>query len=220
MEGPLLVLKSWWLAAMAIWVYKRWFQRSSPPTPEFEAFCASGPVVAAFVGAALNEQAVADALAQRLGKRRATVATLGTFPWPHYKLAISIEVQRGAVMLRVTAGEVTRNADSDLPALASVLRDLLNEQPGDVEAWLCAPAFSNGLVAAPAGGWSIVRGASPRPQFLAREAAPERVATASLGLREPDAPLLASRHRVHDAVPRVAREVEAAHALGDGGARV
>lgn len=220
MEGPLLVLKSWWLAAMAIWVYKRWFQRSSPPTPEFEAFCASGPVVAALFGAALNERAVAEALAQRLGKRRATVATLGAFPWPHYKLALSIEQQRGAVLLRVTSGEVTRNADRDLPALASVLRDLLNEQPGDVEAWLCAPAYTNGLVAAPAGGWGIERGSSVRPQFRALDVAPEPVAPTSLGLREPDALLLAARHRVHDPVPRVAREVEAAHALGDGGARV
>ncbi len=220
MEGPLLVLKSWMLTAMAIWVYKRWFQRLAPPTPEFEAFCATGPVVAALVGVVANEQAVAAELSRRLGKRRAAVATLGAFPWTHYKLSLSVEVRRGAVLVRATAGEVLRSADRELPALASLLRDLLNEQPSGVEAWLCAPAFTNGLAAAPVGGWSIERGTTTRPQFVAREAAPEQIATASLGLGEPDALLLAPGHRVNDAVPRVAREVEAAHAFGDGGARV
>ena len=52
MEGPLLVLKSWALTALAIWVYRRWLQRVTPPTPEFEAFCATQPVVAALFGVA------------------------------------------------------------------------------------------------------------------------------------------------------------------------
>ena len=205
MEGPLLVLKSWALTAMAIWVYRRWFQRAAAPTPSFEAFCASGPVVAALLGIEEAEQRIAQVLAQRLGKRAAAVATLGAFPWPHYRLALMIETRHGAVLLRVTAGEVVRSADRDLPALASLLRDVLNELPSGVEAWLHAGTFTNGLVATPPGGWSVQRGDGKRPQFTAREAPPEQLAPASLGLREPDALVLAAGHRIHDAVPRVAR---------------
>jgi hypothetical protein len=205
MEGPLLVLKSWALTALAIWIYKRWFQRAAAPTPSFEAFCAGGPIVAALLVAEGTEPGVAAALAQRLGKRRAAVATLGTFPWPHYRLALAIETRAGAVLVRVTAGQVMKSGDRDLPALASLLRDLLNELPTGVEAWLRAGAFTNGLVEPPPGGWTVERGDSPRPRFTARETPPKQVTSASLGFREPDALVLAARHGIHDAVPRVAR---------------
>lgn len=204
MEGPFLVLKSWMLTAVAIWVYRRWFQRVSPPTPEFEAFCARQPVVAALLGLDGIEARVAALLAEKLGKRRISVATLGGFPWPHYRLVLALEERRGAVLLRVVGAEVTRTGDDHLPALAHVLRDALNELPQGAEAWLHAGAFNNGLVETPAGGWSLERGNEKRPRLQPLPAEPDVVRT-SLRAAEPDAARLALGHRVHDAFPGVAR---------------
>lgn len=205
MEGPLLVLKSWALTAIAIWVYQRWFQRVAPPTPKFESFCASGPVVAALHNIREGEPRIAQALARRLGKRGSAVATLGAFPWPHYLLALRIETQRGAVLLRATSGRVVKSGDRDVPDLARLLRAVLNEAPDSVEAWLHADTFTNGLIDAPRGGWALLRGDGKRPQLSAREGLPEGVAPPLLGLGEPEALVLAARHGIHDAVPRVAR---------------
>lgn len=204
MEGPLLVLKSWMLTAAAIWIYRRWFQRVSPPTPAFEAFCAERPVVAALTGLDGIEARVAALLATRLGKRGISVATLGGFPWPHYRLSLAIEQRRGAVLLRVVGAEVTRTADDDLPALASVVRDVLNELPRGAEAWLHAGAFNNGLVEVPAGGWMLERGDQKRPRLQPLPVEPG-VVRASLRAAEPNAARLAARHGVNDAFPGIAR---------------
>jgi len=172
MEGPLLVLKSWMLTAAAIWVYRRWFQRVAPPSPEFEAFCAEKPVVAALYGLGGNEAHAGARLASKLGKRSLGVATLGGYPWPHYRLGLGVEVRRGAVLLRVTEAQVMRTGDVDVPALASVVRDVLNELPEEAEAWLHAGTFNNGLVAVPAGGWALLRGPGKRPQLQPRAEVP------------------------------------------------
>ena len=182
MEGPLLVLKSWALTALAIWIYKRWFQRVAPPAPDFEAFCATRPVVAALFGLAGNEPQVREALAAKLGASRATVATLGGFPWPHYRLVVGLETQRGAVLLRIEAAEVVRSGDRELTALASVLREVLNALPSDAECWLHPGTFNNGLVEVPAGGWSLRRGAEKHPRLAPLPSRPEGVDSAYLAL--------------------------------------
>jgi hypothetical protein len=172
MEGPLLVLKSWLLTALAIGVYRRWFQRVAPATPEFEAFCAKQPVVAVLFGLAGNEQRALALLASKLGKRAQSVATLGGFPWPHYRLGLGIETRQSAVLLRVTRAEVVRTRDRDLPALASVVREVLNELPEGAQAWLHAGTFNNGLVAVPPGGWALERGTEKRPRLRALQETP------------------------------------------------
>jgi hypothetical protein len=175
MEGPLLVLKSWMLTALAIWIYQRWFQRVAPSSTEFERFCAGKPVVGALFGSVGFEKQGGAALALRLGRARTGVATLGGFPWPHYCLTFAIIERPGAVLLQVVGAQVLRSRQRDLPALATLLRDTLNELPEDVEAWLHTGAFNNGLVAPPAGGWSVLRGHDPRPKLSSLEATPERV---------------------------------------------
>lgn len=168
MEGPLLVLKSWALTALCIWVYKRWFQRVAPPAPEFETFCRKRPIVAALLGAGEHEPRLRAAL----GPSMRCVATLGGYPWPHYVLELGIESCGGALLFRIEAARVRRSGDLGLPALASVLRDSLNDLPEDVEAWLHAGTFNNGLVEVPAGGWAVERGAEKHPRLTPLERAP------------------------------------------------
>lgn len=204
MEGPLLVLKSWMLTAFAIWIYKRWFQRVAPPAPAFEAFCAGRPVVGALWALDGDEARVARLLASKLGKRSLSVATLGGYPWPHYRLSLALEQREGAVLLRVTAAEVVRTKEGELPALASVVREVLNELPEGAEAWLHAGTFNNGLLPVPAGGWALERGGERRPRFRPLTETPA-AARSSLCFGEPDAALFALGHGVHDAVPGVAR---------------
>jgi hypothetical protein len=186
MEGPLLVLKSWMLTAVAIWIYQRWFQRVAPRDVAFEAFCAGRPVVGAIAGAGLHQASVLVALSSALGKPRACVATLGGYPWPHYRLELALEESRGAVLLRVIKAEVLRTRERELPALASLLRGVLNGLPEDakVSAWLHRGAFNNGLVDSPPGGWSIERGSERRPKLVALREAPLLVA--QLAQSEPE----------------------------------
>lgn len=174
MEGPLLVLKSWMLTAFAIWVYQRWFQRVAPRDLPFEAFCAGRPVVGAIAVAGAHQASVLVSLSAALGKRRACVATLGGYPWPHYRLELALEESHGAVLLRVDRAEVLRSREGELPALASLLRDALNGLPDDAHAsaWLHRGAFNNGLVESPPGGWSIERGSERRPKLIALREAP------------------------------------------------
>jgi hypothetical protein len=215
MEGPLLVLKSWLLTALAIWVYRRWFQRVAPATPQFEAFAATQPVVAAIWGIAGREEQVAAAFSARLGRRRASVATLGGFPWPHYRLELAVEGAQGVVRLRVQSARVVRTKDRELVALATLVRDTLNELPEGARGWLHTGAFNNGLVQPPNGGWLVPRGSESRPRLSACAERPS-----SLCLGEPQAALVAVGHGVNDAVPRVAGHVEATDAFGDGGPRI
>lgn len=168
MEGPLLLLKSWMLTAFLIWIYRWRFQRVAPPTPTFEAFCAERPVVGALLGIAGYEAQAAAALSASLGKRGHTVATLGGFPWSQYRLTLAVEIVSGAVLLRVTGARVLCSHERELPALATVLRGVLNELPERAEGWLHRGAFDNGLVEPPVGGWSVGRGEERRPQLVAR----------------------------------------------------
>jgi hypothetical protein len=176
MEGPLLILKSWALTALCIWVYQRWFQRVAPPAPEFEAFCRTRPVVAALIGVGERQADAMQRLRDALGASGQCVATLGGFPWPHYRLSLRVEARRDAVWLRIEAASVLRSRERSLPALASVLRDLLNELPDAVEAWAHAGTFNNGLVAVPNGGWSLRRGHERHPRFAPLARIPGAVA--------------------------------------------
>jgi len=168
------VLKSWMLTAIAIWVYQRWFQRVAPRDPGFEGFCADRPVVGAILGASGHEAAALEALGAALGKGRASVATLGGYPWPHYRLELALEQAPGAVLLRVVGAQVLRTRDRELPALASVLRQALNGLAVETapHAWLHTGAFNNGLVVPPTGGWAIERGSERRPKLVALEQRP------------------------------------------------
>lgn len=175
MEGPLLLLKSWALTALCIWIYKRWFQRLAPPAPRFEAFCRTQPVVAALLGVRDHQRQITERLRSALGESSRCVATLGGFPWPHYRLSLRIETRPDAVLLRVSSARVLRTGDGALPALASVLRDVINELPEPVEAWLHSGTFNNGLVAVPHGGWSLQRGRERHPRFVPLERTPDAV---------------------------------------------
>lgn len=202
-EGPLLLVKAWALSALVIWVYQRWFQRVAPPSPAFEAFCRERPVVAAIYGLSGDEAAVRSALWACFGAKPRAVATLGTFPWPHYVLHLELEQRPGAVLLRVVRAEVRKSRGQPTPLLHG-LRDALNHLSDSAEAWAHAGTFDNGLVSAPIGGFAVCKGGEKRPRLERLERAP-RVVRASLGLGEPDATLLAARHRVNDSVPGVAR---------------
>lgn len=178
MEGPLLVLKSWLLTGVLIWIYQRWFQKVAPPSPGFEAFCRGEPVVGALLGIAGAEARVEQLVRQRLGRDAAAIATLGGFPWPHYRLSLVIERGSGCVLLRVKRAAIVRTRDRPAAALASLLRDVLNELPEGAEAWLHRGAFDNGLTAAPDAGWRVERGSQRRPQLVAQSELPSGLAAA------------------------------------------
>lgn len=176
MEGPLLVIKSWALTAFLIWIYQRWFQRVAPPAPAFEAFCKERPLIAALWGVAGSEEQVLASVSRRLHQQAHAVGTLGTYPWPFYRLQVAVSQRAGVVLLHIQSAEVKRTRDASLPGLAHVLRDVLNELPAGAEAWLHAGLFDNGLVRAPEGGWQLLRGDEKRPRLARLESMPAELA--------------------------------------------
>jgi len=50
MEGPLFVIKSWALAALGLWFYRRFFEGVGKSVPEFEAWSRTDPLLATLRG--------------------------------------------------------------------------------------------------------------------------------------------------------------------------
>jgi len=167
MEGPLIVIKSWALAALGIWFYRRFFERVAKAEPEFEAWARTGALLAALSGRAAPLALVEAALRARLGKRPRVVATLGGWPWPNYALELRL-VSRGNVLeLRVARAELLRTRGEPPPSLSSVLREAMNAHPdAQCQSWLCSGSVygKSGPDAARA-GWQLHAGSEPRPRL-------------------------------------------------------
>jgi hypothetical protein len=185
MEGPLLLIKSWALTAVLIWAYQRWFQRVAPPVPAFEAFCKERPLVAALWGVAGSEAQVLASVRRRLHRQAHSVGTLGTYPWPFYRLELAVSQRAGLVLLHIQSADVKRTRDAALPGLAHLLRDVLNELPAGAGVWLHAGLFDNGLVSLPPGGWQLLRGDEKRPQLAQLENLPPELAARPSLVTEP-----------------------------------
>ncbi|HEY3255859.1 MAG TPA: hypothetical protein VGJ91_18000, partial [Polyangiaceae bacterium] len=174
MEGPLFVIKSWALAALGLWLYRRFFERVAKSVPEFEAWSRSAPLLAALHGDDAALEAIEEALRARLGKRACLVATLGGWPWPNYALSIRLARAAGVLELRVTRAELLRTHGAPPPSLIATLRDVLNEHPGAIDdTWLCPGTFygKHGPDQARS-GWLLEPGNEPRPRLVARAASP------------------------------------------------
>jgi len=174
MEGPLFVIKSWALAALGLWLYRRFFERVGKAVPEFEAWSRTAPLLAALRGNPQTLAQIETALLARLGKRSELVATLGGWPWPYYALRVRL-VRRGRVLeLRLTSAELLRSHGAPPPSLVGVLRDTLNEYPNAVhDTWLhSGTVFGKPGQDAPSEGWQLHAGAEPRPKLVARERSP------------------------------------------------
>ena len=174
MEGPLFVIKSWALAALGLWLYRRFFERMGKSVPEFEAWSRTEPLLAALHG---NEAALTQieaALLKRLGKSAELVATLGGWPWPYYALSVHL-VRRGSVLeLRLRRAELRRSHGTPPPSLVAVLRDTLNDYPDTIhDAWLhSGTVFGKPGADTPSEGWQLHAGTENRPKLVAREQRP------------------------------------------------
>jgi hypothetical protein len=174
MEGVLLVIKAWGLAAFMIWVHRRFFERVARAEPEFEHWCRSQPLIAAMRGNPARLNAIEAALHARLGKRQRLIATLGGWPWPNYELEVVLSRAVGVLGISVRRAELRRTHGNPAPSLVVVLRELLNAHPGAVDDLWLLPAVvygKSGASAAPM-GWTVLVGEEPKPQVRARASLP------------------------------------------------
>jgi len=174
MEGPLFIIKSWALAALGLWLYRRYFERVAKREPEFEAWARTDPLLAALHGDERVLAGIEAALLARLGKRSCVVATLGGWPWPNYALSVRLVRRAGVLQVRVAGADLLRTHGTPPPSLIATLRDVLNEHPGAIDdTWLCAGTFygKHGSDQA-TNGWLLEAGDEPRPRLVLREASP------------------------------------------------
>jgi len=174
MEGVLLVIKAWGLAALMIWVHRRFFERVARTEPEFEARCRRGPLIAAMSVAPALLEPLESALRESLGKRRRLVATLGGWPWPNYELELSISRAGNVLGLTIARAELRKTHAPLAPSLVATLRELLNAHPDAVEDLWLLPDVVYGKLGpneAPA-GWLVLPGAEPRPRVQPRQTHP------------------------------------------------
>jgi hypothetical protein len=176
MEGPLLCIKVWALSALFIWVYRRYFERVAAPCPEFEALCHARPALLALRCDVAEVALVARALRERFGPTQQVIATLGGWPWPNYKLTVSLEITHDALLLvRVVAAKLLRTREPSLPALVTATRDVITDCPTAVtDVWVDARVICDVLDKHPRlAGWRILAGREPRPQVQAYADAPD-----------------------------------------------
>ncbi|HYQ46445.1 MAG TPA: hypothetical protein VER11_30965 [Polyangiaceae bacterium] len=174
MEGPLFVIKSWALAALGLWFYRRFFERVAKPEPEFEAWARKGPLLAAVRGTDMALAQVEAALLAMLGKQPRVVATLGGWPWPNYALSVRLVRRASVLEVWVTRAELLRSHGAPPPSLIDTLRKLAKQHPGVIdEIWLCTGTFyGKGGPEQATGGWLLEAGDEPRPRLIARQASP------------------------------------------------
>jgi hypothetical protein len=174
MEGALIVIKAWAMVAGMLWLHRRFFEQVARPDPEFEAWCESGPLIAALTGNAAELERVEAALRARLGKQQRLIATLGGWPWPNYELEVSVSRTPTALRLSIAKAELRRTHGTPAPGLVAVMRELLNAHPGAIDDLWLLPSLVYGKTgpdAAP-GGWTVLAGDDPRPRVQARATAP------------------------------------------------
>jgi len=186
MEGPLLLIKGWLVAWAVGWVIRRWFERVASPSPEFEAYCKSRPLLVAMVCRAGAAAEARSALLARLGKRATAVATLGGWPWPNYALELEVEThENGLVVVRAIDCRLLRVRGPRPPALFTALRDMAQVLTRSIEQVWVHRALRYALDddAAP-GGWKM----SLDAPGVKLESLPKLPAWV-LGLPQPSAPI-------------------------------
>jgi len=175
MEGPLFVIKSWALAALGLWFYRRFFERVAKAVPEFEAWGRKDPLLAALRGNDTALARVEAALLAMLAKQSRVVATLGGWPWPNYALSVRLVRRTSVLEMRVTRVELLRVHGAPPPSLIDTLRKVSKQHPCVLEEiWLCTGTFygKSGPEQA-AGGWLLEACDEPRPRLTACPASPD-----------------------------------------------
>jgi len=157
MEGPLLLIKGWLVASIVAWVCRRFFERVAVPSPDFEAYCKSRPLLIAIACRAGAAAEARNALFARLGRRATAVATLGGWPWPNYALELCVETQGDALILvRAIDCRLLRVRGPRPPALFAALQGMAGELTASVEEVWADRALRYALEDdAASGGWRL-----------------------------------------------------------------
>jgi hypothetical protein len=163
MEGPLLFVKAWAFSLVAVWLYRRYFQRVGPRDLEFEAFFRTRPVLVAIDGYPADLDRVRDAIVKLLGDRGMAVATAGGWPWTIHALALEVEKSEGRLLIHAARASVLRTREKP-PAIADLLRMAAGASRSPLDVWLHSALHVDitGTVQAPH-GWNLRLSAEAGP---------------------------------------------------------
>ena len=156
MDGPALVHTAWLLCLVWIWAYRRFFETVAERSPEFDAFCKSGPLVAAIATSRGAETGLAARLKEAMGSRPQVTATLGVWPWPYHALELRISSEPGLVLVHIIDCRVLRSRERPLPTLTKTLLAATESNRDAVtDTWLHAEAYTDGTGRVSPRGWRI-----------------------------------------------------------------
>lgn len=141
MDGPVFIHAAWFLCAIWIWIYDRYFATVAARSPEFESYARRRPLLARLTVTA-DAAALAERLKAELGPRAEVIPTLGGWPWTHHVLKVEVRPTATSLELTLVACRVLRRRERPLPTLTDLLLDFTAKAGGDVEdCWLCPDAF-------------------------------------------------------------------------------
>ena len=145
------------MSLLAVWVYRRYFERVAAPSPEFETFCRSGAVLGAlhFKPGSLPETRAE--IVQRLSALARVGAPLGGWPWLNYALTLQVEVEEELILLRVVGCSLLRTRETPPPSLIGTLAELKARLPEAVaDVWIHAGLHYGGARHDPQrAGWRL-----------------------------------------------------------------
>jgi hypothetical protein len=179
MEGGLLLHVAWALSFAFMVIYRRWFEKSAPRSAEFEAFCATRPLLAALLVRRGSERAVAERLAAAL-PRGETLAIHGAWPWVYYVLAVDWVAGNGVVHANIRACRVLRTRETRPPSFTHLLAATLAANGDAQEAWLHRRAYVD-VSGRSLGecGWRVARAGSAKRPCVEWEATPTWVSASN-----------------------------------------
>ena len=174
-EGGLLIHVAWALSFAFMLIYRRWFEKSAPASAEFEAFCATRPLLAALLVRRGSERAVAERLGALL-PRGETLAMHGAWPWVYYVLAVDWLPGHGAVHANIRSCRVLRTHEARPPSLTHVLARTLGANADAEDAWLHPRAYVD-VTGRSLGkcGWRVVAAGSAKRPCVEWDATPSWV---------------------------------------------
>ena len=125
------------MSLLAVWVYRRYFERVAAPSPEFETFCRSGAVLGALHFEPGSATGVRADIVERLRALERVGAPLGGWPWPNYALTLRVDVEEELVLLHVAGCALLRTRETPPPSLLVGLAELKARLPEAVaDVWI------------------------------------------------------------------------------------
>lgn len=134
------------LILLGVHFYSKYFMQDTAPHRQFEAWCASRPLLAGLACTPGQAAQVAAALDTALGPTRQVFTHQGRHPWPSYCLSLSVEAAQDVVLVRVERARLKRRRDERPEAFAVLQQVAAKHAPVIDTVWLHGGLYNDARV--------------------------------------------------------------------------